>query len=354
MKTREWKLDVIRIIASFFVVVIHVNAQKFVIDMPLSFSWHTRNLIACLVRGAVPFFFMLSGILFMEKQISIRNLYKKYIFRLAWLFVFWSVFYSTIDSICYLAAEKTFSVRHWIVQILSSHYHLWFLPCLVGVYIFLPVIQKLVFSSENSLLLYIGAVVFVTVIGKESLDPILKMFFNTAAWDNFWSDMAISGLSVGIIYFVIGYYLHKYYSKISLRMITGIYIINILLMVAVNVAGAFVVDSHVQITYGYSNLFVVLSSGALFVLYLKMSDIYHPEELTCQRIRMFSECTLGIYLIHPFLIEQIFSRIGFINLVQDRFPAFISVLMVSFLIYLLSLAIAWGVGKIPVVGKMLV
>ena len=83
MKDRKYELDMIRIVACLFVVVVHVAGYGIEIKTPSSIDWLIRNLVVCAVRCAVPLFFMISGILFMERQISLDVLYKKYIARIA-------------------------------------------------------------------------------------------------------------------------------------------------------------------------------------------------------------------------------------------------------------------------------
>ena len=88
MNERKWELDVIRAIACFFVVVAHVASYGMEIKDPVTADWIIRNGVLCLVKCSVPIFFMLSGILFMEKDITIKVLYKKYIARIV---VAWAV-----------------------------------------------------------------------------------------------------------------------------------------------------------------------------------------------------------------------------------------------------------------------
>lgn len=65
---RKAELDVIRVIACFFVVTIHVAGYGMEVLNPMTANWMIRNLVVCAVRCAVPIFFMVSGVLFIEKE----------------------------------------------------------------------------------------------------------------------------------------------------------------------------------------------------------------------------------------------------------------------------------------------
>ena len=76
--------DLLRIIATFAVIVLHVSASKWY-DTPVKdFNWQIYNLYDSLVRWSVPIFVMLSGMFFLnpEKFIPTSNIIKKYIFRI--------------------------------------------------------------------------------------------------------------------------------------------------------------------------------------------------------------------------------------------------------------------------------
>lgn len=188
----------------FFVVVIHVASYGMEVLDPMTFNWIIRNIITCAVRCAVPIFFMLSGILFLEKEVSVKILYKKYIARIAIAWAVWSAFYAVIDYIASLKSGEA-SLYYFVLRFLTGHYHLWFLPALIVAYIFQPVLQELIAVCSTSQIKYIGWITFIGVIGKETLEP----FFSGQAWDSFWGNFSIPMSSTGIIYFVLGYYLYK-------------------------------------------------------------------------------------------------------------------------------------------------
>lgn len=350
MNERRWSLDIIRIMACFFVVVIHVFAYSVPIDNPKTVEWCLENLVLSIVKSAVPLFFMISGVLFLRKQVSLKKLYTKYIFRIVVVMFAWAVFYAVFDSIKY-AEEVKVTVRYFILRILSGHYHLWFLPAILGVYICLPFLQTLISKMEKQQVLYLFGVIGITVLGKITVDSVFREFFNTVVWDAFWENFALSGVSVGIVYFLTGYYIDQYKDMISRKNCLLLYSISVAAGAGINLLFAFALGRDVDFTRELLSIWVYVSSITLFLYLLKRFENYKPGEWAGKIIKTISECTFGAYLIHAFFIEQICLKLG---MQTGKFPYIPSIIMFSVVVFLCSLAVAWCLKKIPVLGKYIV
>ena len=83
--------DVLRIVAVFAVVVLHVCSRRFIVAFP-STEWEVLNVYDSLTRWGVPVFVMISGALFLDekKDFSIKRLYRKNVVRIICAFVCWS------------------------------------------------------------------------------------------------------------------------------------------------------------------------------------------------------------------------------------------------------------------------
>lgn len=348
MNGRKTELDVIRIIACFFVVVIHVSGYGMEAMEPTTFNWMIRNLVVCAVRCAVPVFFMLSGILFMEKDLTIKVLYKKYVARIMIAWGIWSAFYAAID---YVARMKTgeASLKYFFSQFLTGHYHMWFLMALLTAYVMLPILQKLVRTCSPFEVKYLGIVGLIGVIGKETLDPLLK----GTAWDNIWNNLGMADVPKGVIYFVLGYYLYKNRDVLLNGLFSAgkcmvFYVLSVMVMAGTNMICAYLSGQNSAVASGYLNLCVVVSSSALFLLLIQKISVLKFSERQIQRIRKISELTFGIYLIHTFFIEQVYRRAG---LTQEQFPVLISIVLFSVSTFCLSVVAVWCIRRIPVIGK---
>lgn len=343
--SRKWDLDVIRIAACYFVILIHVLADTGEITQACSVDWVIYHVFTCIVRCAVPVFFMLSGVLFMEKKVSVKQLYTKYVLRIAVSLIAWSVFYAWIDYI----KDGNGNLRYFIIRVLSRHYHLWFLPAVLGVYICLPVLQQLILTGSQSLIRYTGAVVLVAVIGKTTLDPFLDYFFNPAVWDSFWRDMGLSDVSTGIIFFVLGYYLYKYRENISCKWCLGLSSLMIFLMSVLDMFFSLKIGEHTGFSGDLLSIWVTVFSAAVFVLMCRILSEYRPEKRMGRMLRTMSECTFGIYLVHVFLLESLYP---FFQAAKISYVFFI--LSFSAVLFFISFGVVWCIRRIPLAGKWIV
>lgn len=349
MKDRRYELDMIRIVACLFVVVVHVAGYGIEIKTPSSIDWLIRNLVVCAVRCAVPLFFMISGTLFMERLISLDVLYKKYIARIAIAWAVWSVFYAGIDFIANMKNGSA-GILYFAERFFSGHYHLWFLPALVVVYAFQPILMRFVVNCPEALLKYTGILVFIGVILKATLDPFMNGF---TGWDNWWGNLEIPLASIGILYFVIGYCLYKKKEESSLFGAKGLllYLAAVAVMAGGNWLSAAGTGEHRSVMTGYLTLGVLAASLGLFAFLVNIFSKATLSDKMKKTVNAISECTFGIYLVHTFLIEQVFRRV---RLSQDQFPVAIAILLISIFTFVISFAFTWCVKKIPVIGKWVV
>ena len=86
--------DVLRILATFAVIVLHLSAQHWADTDVYSRAWQAFNLYDSAVRWAVPVFVMISGALFLSGSQSIGHILKKNVSRLVTAFIFWSALYA--------------------------------------------------------------------------------------------------------------------------------------------------------------------------------------------------------------------------------------------------------------------
>lgn len=343
MKERKWELDVIRAIACFFVVTAHVASYGMEIKDPATADWIIRIGVLYLVKCSVPIFFMLSGILFLEKEITIKVLYKKYIARIVVAWTVWSAFYAAIDQVAYMKSGGE-GPEYFAVRFAAGHYHMWFLPALLVAYIFLPVLQKLVSSCSVVQMKYLGLVLLIGVIGKETLDP----FIHSEVWDSLWENLSFPFASVGIIYFVLGYYLYKNCHRFPAKAGLFAYIVCCFLMAGTDTVCAFAAGKHVSLAGQNLGLGMCISSAMFFIFLVQVISKHTFSDKWKAVFRSVSDYTFGIYLLHTLFIEQVYRRFG---LSQDNFPTVVSIILFSVLTFAVSFLAVWCIRKIPVLGK---
>ena len=119
--------DILRIVAIFFVVFVHLAAQHWADVDVSSRAWFAFNLYCTTGKWSVPIFVMISGALFLGRDVSISSILKKNVARIATVFLFWSGCYALIDLVFRHAPLSVV-----LSQFITGHYHLWFLYMIVG------------------------------------------------------------------------------------------------------------------------------------------------------------------------------------------------------------------------------
>ncbi|MBR2661951.1 MAG: acyltransferase family protein [Clostridia bacterium] len=169
-RSRIIYFDVLRIMAIFFVVVLHVSAENWYDTDINSFEWRMMNLFDGISRWGVPIFVMISGALFLDRNITMKQLYGKYILRLALSFVVWSFGYAVV----WYAMGKDRSIASFVSSFIKGHYHLWFIYMIIGLYIITPMLNRIV--SDEKLLRYFLILSFVFAIVIPEIISIITTF----------------------------------------------------------------------------------------------------------------------------------------------------------------------------------
>lgn len=90
--------DYLRVFATFAVMILHLSAQNWYITDVNEFEWQTFNFYDSIVRWSVPVFVMISGALFLNRDIKLKTIYTKYILRIVVSYVAWSAIYAFLQK----------------------------------------------------------------------------------------------------------------------------------------------------------------------------------------------------------------------------------------------------------------
>ena len=349
---RDSSVDLIRIIACFMVVMIHTAAYDFDYADPASSQWMAQNVYDSFVRSGVPLFFMLSGIVFLQKKtITLSYIWKK-ILRLLIVYVLFYVFY------------KAFEVRHELVQdplyLIQAirwghypHYHLWFMLELIAIYVMLPFIHHCA-SSKPELAKYYLSVFFVFTILKTTILKIPGFPDEAAQYINAF--VRVQALDY-IGYFVLGWYLNERIKQGSgctgrTAILFGVVFIASALIMAFLTRSASIQRGKPDGRW-YDNFAILTFCEAVSLFSLLKIGFSHAAEcFEKERIRKviycISSCSFFVYLIHPFMIEFV----AHFKLTPVRYDLRISVPLFTLLYWSASMVPALIVRKIPRVNKL--
>lgn len=162
---RDIGLDVTRVMASMMVVVIHVSASLF---YRFEADWPAANFYDSLSRSAVPLFFMISGALLVPRDSDLSSIIRRAA-RMVVPLVFGSYVYLiwwTYNRVQPAPDLNPLSLLKGPVV-----FHLWFFYTLLGVYLFLPLLQGLYRKARSLHFFYLAMVLLAA-----SIIPTLRDF----------------------------------------------------------------------------------------------------------------------------------------------------------------------------------
>ena len=331
--------DLIRVLAIYLVVVIHVSGQLTNVwgKIPEA-QWLMADVYGGIARVGVPLFFMLSGFLLLPRSESLRSFYGKRMLKIVIPFVVWSAIYISINC----AGQPGLCTRDYLLQYIllkKSFFHLWFLYSLIGIYFIIPLLRLMIRPDTSRTVLWylIGLwVIFQPV--RTLMDQFLHFSLNINA-----------PLSTGFLpYFVLGYLLGEI--PLTRRVVT----LSTVVFVAgslVTIIGTYLLTrSSGQFNgyfYDYVTIGVIPATAAGFMLLRRLSDVgFLATPQFHSFMRFVAGSTFGLYLVHVLVLWgldrlHINSFLGF---------ALWSVPLVATLVYGISFVIAWLLQKIPVVN----
>lgn len=342
-KNRVVYADILKIFASFSVVFLHVAAGGWGVAGIETYEWKVFNIYDSMLRFGVPVFVMASGMFLLrtEKNLSIVDIYKKYIPRIVICFLSWSFLYAIYPV---ASGKIQFEQERFLREFVFGHYHMWYLYMIVGLYIITPILRKIVQDKKSTEYFIILSVVFAFLLPFVSKVFLLKDF-----------EMFVRKFEVSLVlgysgYYVLGYYIDNYEIKIMTRKI--IYMAGILGVVATAALTSIIsLKTGKADSMFYSYLFpnVLICSIAVFVFFRYYVSKIKFSTKSLKAAGVLSAFSFRIYLIHDFF--NIFLYEAGISAVNYN-PVF-SVPLIAAAVFAMSFIASYIIGKIPFLNKIL-
>ena len=322
--TRQLHYDLLRIFASFMVVMLHVSAFYWDKIQPQTEQWMALNLFDSAVRSCVPLFFMLSGAFLLAKELPLNKLLGKNVLHLAVVWLVWSVLYA-VDAIG-LPAFFHADAGQIFTAVVNGKYHLWFLPKMIEVYLMVPLLYAGTRMKEGKGLYYLLVLFGLFGILKSTLtvfvypNPSIQVLLKTK----------LPNLAFYSGYFLLGYFLeHRWKKKIPSRWL----LLTLLGSIAVfTLLGQ--MDAIQKRTARRYFLWVFLPSGLsggnmpAFLLF-KNIGAERVQGRWSGTVAFVTKATMGIYLLHPFVLERL-DRAGINSLTWNTWCAVPLVTLLTF------------------------
>lgn len=340
--------DRLRAFAILAVVLLHISANYMDASAVTSAAWTTTAVYNSLTRWSVPVFIMLSGMFLLDpkKSLPLPALFFRHILRLAAALLVWGTLYAMVDLAAAGAALTWDNMFSAFLQVLrgNTHYHLWYLYMLLGLYLVTPVLRAFTRGAtraEFHYALLFGLLLF--------LNALLQVFWPSSTIALYLQRMEIYLFMGYTCCYVAGYYFRHYTIG---RVAEILFYLLGAAGLAVTVLGTLYLshrDGAQNMTLaGYTTPNVLLTAVALVVLF-RYAFGPSEERSRNQSVAVVARTSFGIYLVHDLFI-LLLRHFGLFAL---PIPAAVAIPLWTAVVFLLSFCVAWPIHKIPFVGRYL-
>lgn len=375
-KERIVWVDWMRVVACFMVMVVHstepfyLGGEGALIATKADAVW--ASFFDSIVRCCVPLFVIASSFLQFPLHYSAGEFFRKRSVRILVPFTIWSVFYA------FYWGEPVSNLKDLVFNFNYAAGHLWFVYMLIGLYLMMPLLSPWAEKVQKKELgIYIGIWLFTTLIplirDYVSSEPLaftygptgiprqaLYPLWGEASWNSYGIFYYVSGF---IGYLLIGLWLRKFGSEISLRKSLCIGIPSFLAgfavafggflrRVLISAGGNFPVEGPVgmgvwwETTWTFDTIGVVLMTIGLILLF---KNIHAQGALYNRIVLPVSKVSYGMYLGHMVALS------AYATLFRDLIPSTPMVILSTAVCSFVTVAVAaLLLRRIPVVGKYII
>ena len=335
---RRTELDLCRIFACLFILLVHTGADVYH-ELPLeSASFFAVSFLSTMSRSALPLFFMISGALQLEREkMDPLRVLRHSVLRLTGMYYLWSLLYALAR-----AASGAFSGAYeFFYAVVAGHYHLWFLPAMVVVCLFLPVVHAAVHKGGLDGRYLLGLFFFLGIfLANCNLTPdpapILYRFTTNFSLDYLpYLGYAVWGWQLS----------KKEFPRRTLWLAPFVFLLVTLLATLANRWYSYTRGDADGWLFSHFSLPGFLQTTCCFCFFLA----FRGKKLRHERlVTEIAACTLGVYLIHPLMLN-VFERVGLA--VTPAAPVS-SLLLVYAALAAVCFALVFMLRKVPVLKRI--
>ena len=239
-------------------------------------------------RIGVPIFLMISGALILNRPYpDLTEFLKKRFTRIIYPFIFWIIL--ILVQLQYYRYNEAFLWNTFIGEPSIT----WYFWVLIGIYLFLPVLNSFVKEYGESGLKYFLSIWFILMI--------LKTFNAYPLWTNF--DLSYFAGYVG--YPVLGYYLANKEFKISDSKVCLLGLITLISSLSVFVYLNYFNSPYISMIYQNVPIIFMGTGLFLFVKYLDKLNKFNSikDNFIGKAIISLSVCSYGMYFSHVLVVK---------------------------------------------------
>ena len=302
-KDRKLYLDVLKIFACFAVILQH-NVD---LSVTADNVWAIEYIFYYLGRFAVPIFVMSSGVLLLDEKrdLNMGIILKKYIPRL--LVPLIGIVYIMHITDMFLTKQFTWKIIYRpFACVLTNNVSVpyWYIYMLIGLYLILPFIRKMVHHSTKKELEYFLLLFF----GVRACVPLMDKILRTSILGSVSSALMLNILSGYVGFLILGHYLDKYVREYKIWYLV---VADVLCLIGpVIYTFAFAGDKR-AVGLFFADIFsanMIVHSCLLFLIAKK-----GVKKLAGKGLVIVSNSTFLIYILHVYIL-QIFQLVGVSNI----------------------------------------
>lgn len=312
---RCFYFDLIRAVACLFVVMGHTSVCF--VSAPLdSIDFWVGNTFDSLIRASVPLFVMISGALMLDE--NYRYTHKKligHILRMVAFFVFWSVIYALVYEVAIpMSNHEPVKITNVLWAIISGHFHLWFIPMIIGVYLLVPLLRMWVKKENKKGIEYflVLSLIFAFII-PQGIDMLVCISPKLVRLNELMDTIDMKYTLSFTSYFILGWYLHNFEVP-KKKLIYALGVAGAAMTVLGTYAERAWFGSTEYLFYKFFTLNVLFCSVGYFVLF---KSIYANKQNVSPALRrtvdLVSKYSLGVYAVHMFFVHIVYSALRDMN-----------------------------------------
>ena len=342
---RETALDILRLLATLSVITFHICSGTMRVIPSNSFNYIVTNSLFSMITWCVPIFVMISGGLFLnpKREFTINKLFTKNIKRFVVAFSFWTIIYQIFyHANAIFTGGNTLNWKGYLYEAIKGPYHMWYLYMVIGLYVMTPILRKITENKSITEYLIVVFLVFsilqnygvnIPVIGNLILSIMTKL------------SLPLGATYIG--YFILGYYIKNF--NIPRKIEYVLYISTALLLIFNCLV--FSIDALKDISEIWSVKYlmpnIIIESVGIYTFFVKKASKIKFSERTVKIFSKLTEYGFGVYLVHA-LINELVELTGWTAV---TISPFVSVPLLTFIVYGISLLVTIVIRKIPFIGK---
>lgn len=326
IKQRNHGFDYLRATACVFIILLHtVYSTTLMYANELNTFWRVAGcqMTSNNLMWAVPCFVMVTGALLLppEKELTYKALFAKYVARILKAIVVFGVLFVALEVIFNPDRRSVQYVLNGLYKIFTgdSWSHMWYLYCLVGLYLLLPAYKKVAALSDERDIRYL-----LIVYGLfESLLPLLGIW-------NIPCGFYIHVSSIYPFWLFLGYYLNRWGVKRSRAMYGWVFMVATVVITAMSLVRTYWSVTALDNLISYSSPLMILQAGGLAGWFFQCKS---DGTKTWGKVLInIDRHSFGIYLIHMAYVRLIYKHLHFNPFRIGGVPGVLLVVLAAFVL----------------------